>query len=383
MLLYRWHELLRHEGLVRGPNVVLASATSHLAPSPSYHIPVGPDLVLRQRGRADRWSDSVWRINAIPDPRDPARPLRFSGAPLHRRRQILEAMIAHYYGGDTPRVEALTRDFDSGRKVAFVVNSFEQVHWVKDYLRRHYERLNRRTLAVAREAPDGAGADWLVASQVETIGARSDWDAIVFPMKAISRGVNIVFPDGPRQRQAVIGTVVFLVRPHPATDSLPLVTGLVGRASQDLDAARQNPDDGINDLRRHWHAARNQSLNQVRRLFRHSIVASRLGSLMWPFVADVMVDVLQTIGRAMRGGVPARVIFADAAWAPGSAAGGHDTPHSSMLLAMRDMLETCVASDDAVDAEVYQELYTPFLDPLRRCENLRESTPDREENAAK
>jgi len=57
------------------------------------------------------------------------------------------------------------------------------------------------------------------------LGTRDDWDALVFPMKAIGRGVNIVFADGPRVRDAVIGTVAFFVRLTP-----PL-TALLSRAA--------------------------------------------------------------------------------------------------------------------------------------------------------
>ncbi|MFK0206237.1 hypothetical protein [Agrobacterium sp. NPDC090283] len=48
LLLYRLHEILKHEGIRRGPNVLLTSATSYLADSPAFHVPVGPDYVLRR-----------------------------------------------------------------------------------------------------------------------------------------------------------------------------------------------------------------------------------------------------------------------------------------------------------------------------------------------
>jgi hypothetical protein len=46
MLLYHLAGLSQPDGLP-GPAVLLASATSYLAPSPSYHIPILPSYVLR------------------------------------------------------------------------------------------------------------------------------------------------------------------------------------------------------------------------------------------------------------------------------------------------------------------------------------------------
>jgi hypothetical protein len=135
-LLYRLHHLLRHEGHERGPAVLLASATSFLLESPTFHIPVGPDLVLHRAGEGDGWRDSQYLFAPVPDPENPKIRLRFSGAPLGHRERILRKMIDHYFAGDDPLAIAMTRDFDPGRKVAFVVNSYAHVRQVKDHLRR-------------------------------------------------------------------------------------------------------------------------------------------------------------------------------------------------------------------------------------------------------
>ncbi|WP_164209630.1 hypothetical protein, partial [Stenotrophomonas maltophilia] len=75
-----------------------------------------------------------------------------------------------------------------------------------------------------------------------------------------------------------------------------------------------------NDMTLTWRRERQASLDRVRRLMRHSVKASLLGELLEPFVADIMIDVLQTIGRAMRNGCKARAIFVDGAWANVAAA---------------------------------------------------------------
>src|SRR5262249_18572875 len=99
-----------------------------------------------------------------------------------------------------------------------------------------------------------------------------------------------------------------------------------------------------------------------------------LGPLAVPFTADIMVDVLQTIGRAMRNGCKARVIFADAAWAPMSCSADtskRDGPQTSMLVLMRDILRARLADPDPIDREIYRAPSGPFRHPAVRCEGIR------------
>ena len=79
------------------------------------------------------------------------------------------------------------------------------------------------------------------------------------------------------------------------------------------------------------------------------------------------------ISGAMRNGRKARVFFVDAAWAPMSFAssGKDDSPYSSMLIAMRNILRNRVNDRVLVNREVYKALYDPFLHPLENCSNLK------------
>ncbi|MXP63907.1 hypothetical protein E0493_11180 [Roseomonas sp. M0104] len=370
-LLYRLHELLRHEGHDRGPAVLLASATSFLEESPSYHVPVGPDIVLRRPGSDTGWRGSRYQFDPIQDPEAPGQRLRFSGAPLNKRAKILRAMVDHYFDMDDPLVLRMNRDFDPGRRVAFVVNSYEQVRQFKEHLRRSYPALAEKVIGVIDVPPPGQAGDWVTTAQVERLGSRGDWVAMVFPMRSLARGVNIVFEDGPRRRDAILGTMVFLTRPHPATESLDLATGIVGAGTLKFERQQFPPHWSTDDLAMSWGMARRDLTSQVRRLLRFPLISSKLGALAEPFTADIMVDVLQAIGRAMRNGCKARVIFADAAWAPRSAAGQADNSESSMLVMMRDILRQRVHTPDPVESEIYRALYQPFLAPLESCHGVR------------
>jgi len=370
VLLYRMHELHRHEGQSSGPAVLMASATSYLEESPSYHVPVGPHIVLRRRISDASWRDSIYKFDPIPDSQSKDGKLRFSGSPVEKRKRILCAMIDHYFEGESPLVQRLVNDFDPGRRVGFVVNSYEQVRWCKEHLSRKYPVLAEKIIGVIDRPPIENSGDWITTAQVEKLNARDDWIAIVFPMRSLARGVNIVFEQGQRRRDALIGSLVFLTRPHPASESLDLVAGIAGSQTLAFDQRKFEGNWGVPEFHREWVLARAKLMAIVRRLLRFPIMASKLGDLAEPFTADVMVDVLQTIGRAMRNGCKARVIFADAAWAPNSAVGGADDADSSMLVRMCAILEKRVSSIDPIEREIYQALYEPFLEPLRRCHGL-------------
>lgn len=379
IFLYRLHEMLRHDVPGRGPNVLLTSATSFLGDSPSFHVPVGPDYVLRRAVSDEGWRGTRYMLRPIPDPQNPARALRFSGAVYEDRERVLRAMTDHFVKGDAPVIPALALDrFDPGRKVALVVNGYDQVRLVKDHAMAVNERVGRRIVAVVDTVPDKNQGDYVTAAQVERLGEWDDWDAVVFPMKALSRGVNIVFggplyEGTPLLDKAAIGTVAFLTRPHPAQESFDFVAGIVGRASMEFDARNFPPSVGAADLSAGLRNARRAALVRVRRLLRHSVRVGTLGDLTDAFVADVMIDVVQTIGRSMRNGCKTRVMFVDAAWAPGSMdprAPRADTARTSYLVAMNAILERLLNSPDAVHRQIYEALYRPYVEPLSACMGL-------------
>src|SRR5262249_7328621 len=153
-----------------------------------------------------------------------------------------------------------------------------------------------------------------------------------------------------RMDKAMLGSLFFLTRPHPRTESLQLMQGLVGRESETFDGRRfANTDDALEALR----VARNEASGRIKRLLRLPLSAQRLAEYAEPFVADQMIMILQTIGRAMRGDCPAFVYFVDEAWAPRSAIGQPDSRHSSMLVMMRSILHDCLNDPDPASRECY------------------------------
>jgi hypothetical protein len=88
------------------------------------------------------------------------------------------------------------------------------------------------------------------------------------------------------------------------------------------------------------------------------------------FTANLLVAVLQTIGRAMRGAMSVEVYFVDAAWAPESADGRTDTTRSSVLAGMQEVLLNCLNAGDPAVQAIYRATYGPFEPGFRHIDGL-------------
>lgn len=125
------------------------------------------------------------------------------------------------------------------------------------------------------------------------------------------------------------------------------------------------------------HAAR----SEWRRLLSRRYVYSQLSdeekiSFAW----DQLVTIWQVIGRLVRGGVPARVLFVDAAFAPGLAEAGAPSDvlrpsrrrtDDGLLIKLRDVLAPYFDEDTASesfahrsDPALVRTLYHPLYDAL-------------------
>jgi hypothetical protein len=367
----RMLELGREQG--DGLAVLLTSATSMLEHSPSFHVNVGPHYVLQRPNAGSGWQASRYRFLPQQDPAEPGKFLRFSGSKLSQRDRILRAIVDQLLrGGALSEVSTAIAGNDIvdgvGRKAAFIVNSYEQCEAVYGHIHGNFPEWRGRVRYLARPTMHGTPGDRAVtAAEVEQLGYDAGWDLLIFPMNAIGRGVNIVYRFGPRVDKAMLGTLYFLTRPHPRADSLQLIQGLVGRASERFDLMSfPSTEAALDGLR----GARREAASMVESLLRLPLAAQALGKYAEPFVADQMIIILQTIGRAMRGDCPAFVNFVDAAWAPRSAYGNVDSARTSMLVMMRRILRECLTHKDPSMRQCYENLYRSFSVPMSNIENL-------------
>lgn len=386
LLMYRLHEWIQQsDGSRDGPAVLLTSATSFLPPSPAHHIAVTPHYVLqRLKPERDNAPPSHYEFRPIRDGDATEAPfLRFSGERSEAIRMgNLEKMVFSLLDGG-PLASQLALDcanFDVHdnvpRKAALIVNSYEQARRLKQFIDQRLPAWRDKVIAVVDDLPDsGALEGYVTASRVERLGDDDRWQVLIFPPGALGRGTNIVFTSGARRRDAVIGTLYFLTRPHPAPNDMSLPVSMAARATLEFDL-RQDDSTSLDQIGQRLLAARRQAYKKIGGLLRRPLYARSLGKLFEPFTANIAVNLLQTIGRAMRNGCPVQCFFVDRAWAEKSAKGDGDTETSSMLVQLRMILQSGSCSDDPREAALYRALYGAFLEPLTQVKGLYTSEAD-------
>ncbi|MCL2876541.1 MAG: hypothetical protein FWF12_09715, partial [Betaproteobacteria bacterium] len=381
LLMYRLHEWARRkeDGVREGPAVLLTSATSFMPPSPAYHVAVTPQYVLERREpeRADA-PPSHYEFRPIRDGLGAdADFLRFSGERSESARMTsLEKMAFALLDGG-PDNSQLARDcanFDlrngMPRKAAFIVNSYEQTQRLKQFVDQRMPVWRERVVAVIDKLPNAAPSDgYVTASRVESLGDDSRWQVLIFPAGALGRGTNVVFTSGTRLRDAAIGTLYFLTRPYPPPNSMDFPVSMAAKATLDFDLRPDEPV-SLDELREDILNARQHAYRYIGPLLRRPLYARSLGKLFEPFTANTAVELLQTIGRAMRNGCPVQCFFVDRAWAEKTARNELDDENSSMLVQLRAILERGAASADPREAALYHALYGAFLEPLRNIKGL-------------
>ncbi|GBF03888.1 hypothetical protein DAERI_010060 [Deinococcus aerius] len=367
LLMHRLHEVSR-------ANVLLASATSWLEASTEYHVDKKPDYVLSPS------SDQVGTVRLYALPKlhpSTKKPLRFSGGGPDREDnlRLMVRALAQPGAGDLSELQSavasIRTELGKPRKAALVVNSYDQVRLVVEQINDVNPSLGERTRGVLRELPRGT-LNYVLKGQVEELGQDPNVDVVVFPIAALGRGINIVFKsDDEDGGKAAVGSVYFLTRPHPAAGDLSLMVSLLAQRTQHLD---HNVMAGLSlsEARQVYDVERYKTYKRISNLLARPMSASRLDDrTLRNFAANLLVPILQTIGRGMRKRMPVEVYFVDAAWAPNSAEGRPESERSSVLVLMRDVLEDCLAHADPDQRDVYHALYGVFLNAFRDVVNLR------------
>ena len=306
--------------------------------------------------------------------------LRYSGAGTERDEN-LRLMVRHLARPGVGNLSPLDRaarnmatPLKRQRMCALVVNSYPQVQQVVRAIAAMNSDLGARTRGVLKKLPDSLGANehYVLRGQVETLGHDDEVTVVVFPLQALGRGVNIVFrTDDDDNGTAAIGNVYFLIRPHPTVNDLSLMISTVARQTEAFDQQRF-PEHTLLEVQGEYLEHRRQLYAGTMNLLSRSMSASRLpDAFLKPFAANLLIPVLQTIGRAIRRSRPAEVFFVDAAWAPKSAENEADDERSSMLVGMQSLLAGYLADPDPAEHAVMDALFGPFAEAFADIEGLR------------
>ncbi|MFC4909899.1 hypothetical protein [Actinomadura gamaensis] len=393
-----------------GPHVLLLSGTSWAGMSSRYHVPAPVGAVLKPSARAtEAVLGTAFATRWISDAH--GRRIRLSGADPKVRPALAEALAMRLGspgrgGTASPLEQELAHVRDPHRRRALLlVGSYREAARVATVL----NSIPRWRGGVRLLIPDtadldaGAGPD---AGTDEPVGVlrRGDLasfgecgaEVLVAPLMAVERGHNILN----FQRNAAFGLAMFLARPHPRPDDLALavhsVNDWAARFSRGLPRVLSG-DDGrtgpatfgelvtrAGGLDRAALDFRHEARQEWRRLLTRRYIRSRLPA--WErqvFAWDQLVVLWQVIGRLVRGGVPARVVFVDAAFAdaevldgvPAVASPDHGVPEG-LLRDLLDILgpyfDGALAPErfpDPADPAVARLLYRPLHRALLTLRN--------------
>ncbi|WP_395297180.1 signal recognition particle [Kitasatospora hibisci] len=374
-----------------GPNVLLMSATSWAGTSSRYHLHTEVGAVLRPRdeevaavlGTEFRKEFLYWPGGERP------RPLRLSGCDPEERPQALLEMLRQLAVPDRSLPGSLSMldtelaeiEDPERRRVLLLVGSYDEARRAAEFLNQIPEWNGRVTQLVS----DDTDADhaWTRLPQDTTVRTlprgdvrtfpRFGGDLLVAPLLAVERGHNIVLGSG----KAAIGSVYFLARPHPRPDDISLAVQSINdwatRQLRDRDGTFRQAALAAASPDRAAVAFRSTAFRQwTRYLTRRMAWSSLREDEKTAFTWDQLVVMWQVIGRLVRGGVPARVVFVDAAFSPREAGfQAADTPDTSLLASMRAVLAPYfgeAADEDAVEpAELDQSLVQELYEPLYRA----------------
>jgi hypothetical protein len=374
-----------------GPHVLLMSATSWAGTSGRYDVHAEVGAVLRPHDEeVEAVLGSEFRKEFLYWPgNDRPKPLRLSGCDPEERPQALLHMLHQLAVPDRSLPDAVSMldaelkeiDDPDRRRILLLVGSYDEARRAAEYLNQIPEWNGRVTRLVSDDAdsdtawtrlPEDAAARTLPRGDVKAFPSVGG-DILVAPLLAVERGHNIVLRGG----KAAIGTVYFLARPHPRPDDISLAIQSINdwavRQLRDAEGSfRQNalaaatPDQAAvafrSRARRQW----NRFL--TRRLAWSSLRDEEKAAFTW----DQLVVMWQVIGRLVRGGVPARVVFVDAAFSPREAGfQDTDTPDTSLLASMREVLAPYFEDGNAaewdpapIDKSLVRELYEPLYRAL-------------------
>ncbi|MFD5878842.1 pPIWI_RE_Z domain-containing protein [Streptomyces yangpuensis] len=372
-----------------GPHVLLMSATSWAGTSSRYHLHAPVGAILRPLDSEIRAVlDTEFRKEFLYWPDSPhPKPLRLSGCDPEERPQALIHMLHQLAVPDRSLPDAASMldtelaeiEDPERRRILLLVGSYDEARRAAEYLNQIPEWNGRVTQLVSDDAdsdtawtrmPEDSGVRTLPRGDVRSFPAVGG-DLLVAPLLAVERGHNIVLSGG----KAAIGSVYFLARPHPRPDDISLAIQAINdwavRQLRDTDGtfkqaalAAATPDRAAvafrSRARRRW----NRLL--TRRLAWSSLREDEKTAFTW----DQLVVIWQVIGRLVRGGVPARVVFVDAAFSPREAGfQATDTPETSLLASMREVLAPYFLDDPdselaAIDKSLVQELYEPLYQAL-------------------
>lgn len=366
-----------------GPNVLALSGTSYLPDSTTFHVTLPPAGILLAPDKTEaaiRESRFIWKY--FVDERN--KPIFISGErdKEQKLRQLMKAMLADggmpggflkktldwlkAQGGTNPE------QWEDRARVLLLTNSYTQARAAAQILRNGW----RDAAETIFNLKQGSGSeDNEIEPERPSTLKRIDIEqfadlggqVLIAPMQSIGRGFNIL--NKAAEPKAAFGAVFFLTRPLNPPHDMEAMAQEMNRYALEWAA---NPGFGAwaadtlygRALKARECAMELRRLIDHRYSYEHLIENATLG--VYPrhdLAATTAGRIVQAVGRLLRGGVPFRAYFIDAAWSPELAKTGDEDrsepEETSLLTAMINVLMEYVDRD-----EIGKQLYGSLSEAL-------------------
>lgn len=365
-----FHRLFEDLDSEPGPHVLAMSGTSYLPDSTSFHVGEPQALLAPDARAVEAITESEFMF--APCYAQDGEPIRLSGAPqqelLDRLSQQIRAMCRHQKHRLKNELALLKQKGEEDpekwadrRRIFMLVNTYEQAEFAARELQSAWPEY--REFVCFLSSKEERAANGLSSSDVEQFAA-SKGIILIAPLQAVGRGFNILNDRG----KAAFGSVFFLTRPYPHPQDASRIAQELNRRMLDW---LEDPDwggwqaDGLlnraRSARRHarhyWRLAEQRSYySTLYDLPEHGAKPRR------DLAATTLGTVVQAVGRVLRGGVPFRAVFVDAAWSPKRAKGARtESGQSSLLTEMIDVMSE-YASQDEIGKSLYDAIASAMVD---------------------
>ncbi|MEH2372861.1 hypothetical protein [Nostoc sp.] len=363
-----------------------------------FHVGKPQGVLMPEQGARDAIAQSNFKF--LPQFDQKNKPLRISGSPERQKMGLFQEIARSLVGTNgTGHLEQELRElkrlgendldnhWSDRDRLLLLVNSYDQARWAAKEICNCSSSMQD---SVYHLVPDNIDVDWddepgklvkspdkgtLNRADIETFG-QTNGKILVAPMNAVGRNFNILNANG----KAAFGAVYFLTRPYPHPHDTQAIAQEMNRRALDwadkADFIAWQQGDGIVQraekvrqlAARYWRSVEQRSYYKTLRDNEELLAFPR-----FDLAATTVGLVIQAVGRLLRGGVPFRGYFVDAAWAPKSAArkadpelSELDTEQTSLLVAM--ILRICDYASER--NTVGNTLYKPLADALEQIEDL-------------
>lgn len=361
----------------QGPHVLAMSGTSFLPGSTQWHYDIPLSGVLEATPEARRaLADSTF---AFAPCEHKGEPIFVSGRP--DKRLQLQRMARALLEGDRVTGGRLGRellklkqlgdehpaDWLDRERLLLLVNSYDQAEWVAKELQRQWTPKAEQIMHMVRQLNNRDTDDeWfadtvILRSDIERIG-ELETQIVVAPLQAIGRALNILN----RYDKAAFGSVYFMTRPMPYPEGVQVIAQEINSRTLEWIHNADDPLWEVDGLYQRGLNLRQRAFELWRSIEDRTTYARLNADERHDLAMTTVGRLIQAIGRVLRGDVPFRAYFLDAAWAPERALkGGLDTARTSLLAAMIDSLSQCVG-----ESQTGKILYSAILARLEATDNF-------------